>query len=109
MALLEVVDSTRDGFDAAGGDAADTNGDRFVNTGKEALFVTNASGSPVNVTMKTVDVDGMASAGNVVSCPDSKTTVIGCFPLGDYSDEVEITYADATSLTVQVVRFRPGV
>jgi len=110
MALLDITAASRAGLDAAGGVAASAGGDRFKNTGKELLVVTNASGGPVNVTCETtVEVDGQAVADNVVACADGKSTIIGPFPLPDYSDEVGVSYADATSLTVQVIQVVPGV
>jgi hypothetical protein len=110
MALLTITAASRAGIDASAGVAASAGGDRFPNTGKELLIVTNASGSPVNVTMETtVEVDGQAVADNVVAVADGTSEIIGPFPISDYSDEVNVTYSDETSLTVQVVRVTPGV
>lgn len=109
MALLTPVTFSRAGLDASGGVAAGTSGDHFTNTGKEVLVVTNASGGSVNVTAVTsVQVDGQDVADNVVSCPNSKSTIIGPFPLSSYSADVIVQYASPTSITVQVLHLDPG-
>jgi hypothetical protein len=110
MALLDITAASRDGITASGGVAASAGGDRFTNTGKELLVVTCATGGPVNVTMETtVEVDGQAVADNVVAVADGEPMIIGPFPLSDYGTEVNVSYADATNLTVQVIKVSPGV
>lgn len=109
MSLLTVVDSSRAGIDTTNGAAAAAGGDHFANTGKEVLVVSNTSGGPVNVTAETTTtVDGQAVADNVVAVADSKPTIIGPFPLSDYSDDVKLTYGSVTNVLVKVVRVTPG-
>jgi hypothetical protein len=110
MALLDITPASRAGITASDGVAASAGGDRFTNTGRELLVVTCASGGPVNVTMETtVEVDGQAVADNVVAVDDAEPMIIGPFPISDYGTEVNVSYADATNLTVQVVQVTPGV
>jgi hypothetical protein len=110
MALLTIVPLVRTGIDAAGGAAAAAGGDRFPNTGKEFFCISNASGSPVNVTFETtVTVDDQAVADLVVAVADGKSLLIGPFPIFEFSEEVNVSYADETSLTVQAIRMTPGV
>jgi hypothetical protein len=110
MALLEVESFSREGTSASEiTTAATAGGDRFTNTGKEVLEVSNTSGGPINVTVEsTVTVDGQAVADLVVAVADSDPTTIGPFPLATYGSEVNVSYESVTSVAVRVLQLNPG-
>jgi hypothetical protein len=114
MATLTVVTSAEAGVATADTSAA-SDGDEFVNTGREVLVVVNShsSDNDINVTIAaqttsfTDPVLGtLTKANQVVAVNEGVTKVIGPFPTAAYNDsngKVQITYSAVTSLKVGVV------
>lgn len=92
--------------------AAAGGGDTFPNTGKEYLYVKNASGGSYNVTIDspaTCSFSLAASSGHdtVVAVGAAEERIIGPFPVTRFNDgsgNVSVTYSGVTSLTVAVIR-----
>lgn len=109
VALVTLVTSRAGVAVATGMVAADgTNGNKFLNSGKECLHVKNASASPITVTIATPgQVDGMdigdltisvaATTGDVLIGPFTKT-----FEAQD--SWVLATFSAVTTVTVGVIR-----
>jgi hypothetical protein len=89
--------------------AAAGGGDAFANDGQRTFFkVTNADGTPTNVTFVTQKtVETFAVGDNVVAVANATTQLIGPFPAEIYNDAnglVQVTYSKVTSLTVNPFR-----
>lgn len=85
------------------------NGNTFANDGQCFLYVKNAAGSPITVTIATPGtVDGLAIADLTVSVPATTgERMIGPFPPGIYNQSDGTVYVDwssATSVTAGVFR-----
>ena len=85
------------------------NGNQFVNDGQCFLYVKNASGSPITVTIDTPGtVDGLAIANLTVSVPATTgERMIGPFPPGIYGQadgKVYVDWSSVTSVTAGVFR-----
>jgi len=87
--------------------AAAASGDYFVNTGKSALRVKNASSAAVTVTVAAQTACPLGTLHNVaVSVAAAGDVLIGPFPPAYYNDAsgyAYITYSAVTSVTVAVV------
>lgn len=109
MATLAVANAARTGVDMAG--AAVSASDKFPNTGKEVIVVTNGGGGSINVTLVTQKtVDGNAVADPVVAVAAGVTKAIGPFQRDLYNDvdgNVNVNYSGTTSVTAKVVRVTP--
>lgn len=109
---LTPVTATRDGVDFTDlAEAAASAGNEWANTGQEFVMIANASGSPVTVTMDIKPtVDGLAVTDRTLSVADGATAIFGPFPPAIYNSNglAKITYNDATSVTVLVVKCPPG-
>ncbi len=92
-----------------------TDGNRFVNTGREFVMITNDGGvNPVVVTIQTPQtIAGLAIADPTVSVPkDGVIKIIGPFPPEVYNNpasgtdpnEVYIEYDQVTSVLISVFR-----
>ena len=109
VALVTLVTSRAGVAVATGMVAADgTNGNKFLNSGKECLHVKNASASPITVTVVTPgQVDGMDIADLTVSVPATTGDVL----IGPFTKTFEAqdnwilaTFSVVTSVTVGAIR-----
>lgn len=112
MSTLAVVPSAPTGIEvvaAAAGCAA--GGDIFPNTGRELAIFTNASGSPINVTIVTPGtLDAHAIADRVVAVGANSTKAIGPLKPGTYNNPtgyVSMTYSTNTGLSVSILQVNP--
>jgi len=109
MALLTVTQAKRAATPVALV-PADSLGDSFPNTEREALLVqhTNPLGSASAVVLDIqATLDGEVVTDKVVSILPGETHLIGPFPISIYSNaqkEVLISYASVTDLMVAAVR-----
>ena len=115
MATLTVVTSAEAGV-ATADTSATSDGDEFVNTGREVLVVVNSSSSDndinVTITAQTTSftdpvLGTLTKANQVVAVNEGVTKVIGPFPTAAYNDsngKVQITYSAVTDLKVGVVQ-----
>lgn len=93
-------------------EAANVDGEMFINTGKEMVLVRNAAGAPVNVTLVTgKTVDGLAVADRVVAVTNATTVLIGPLstdlynqPSGADKNKVYVDFASVTNIFVAVIR-----
>lgn len=116
MAVLTVTTIDRNGQNLTTLDvAAAGGGDSFANTGSEFLYLNNASGGAIVVTLDviaTVDSQRTAAVTDpTVSVPAGNAMVIGPFPTGIYNDgndRMNVTYDGVTSLTVAAFKFLAG-
>jgi|CryBogDrversion2_11_1035321.scaffolds.fasta_scaffold00026_17 hypothetical protein len=110
MAILTVNNVDRTGqIDPVGVlVSAGGSGDSFPNTGYEYVYVKNASGSSVTVTLVYQStVDGQTITNRTVSVPASAGRLIGPFPTTYYNDSnarMNLTYSSATSVSVAVFK-----
>jgi hypothetical protein len=85
-----------------------TNHNAFANDGRTFLYVTNAAGSPINVTIDTPGVvDGLAVGNLVVSVTNGQSRVIGPFPTNIYNQadgKVYVDWSSGTSITAAALR-----
>jgi hypothetical protein len=108
MATLTYVQPTITGV-APGYVAASGGGDKVAPNDRGYLFVRNASGGSITVTVATPGVDkyNQARPDIAVAVPAGADRAIGPFPadLGDTTTDglVAITYTGVTSLTVAAV------
>ncbi len=111
MATLTVASAAETGVDMTGAACAG-GGDAFANSGLEVLHITNADGSPHTATIVTqVTSDGLAVTALAVVCAAGKTTAIGPFKPGIFSDAnglVQITYSAVTSMSAKVLKVTPA-
>ena len=107
MATLSVQQSVRAGLTLARASAAG-GGDKFLNTGKEALIIKNGdSGSHTVTIVSQSTMDGLAVADRAVAVAAGAEKVIGPFQPNVYNDDdgfVQLTYDGVTSVTVAVVK-----
>lgn len=87
-------------------------GDKFTNTGHEVIHVTNGGGAPITVTLdaKATPI-GLTLTDPTVSVANGATKVIGPFNpdlFNDTDGNMNVTYSSDTSVTVIVVKARPG-
>lgn len=93
-------------------EAANVDGEMFLNTGKEFLFVRNAHSAPINVTLVTgKTVDGLAVADRVVAVTNATTQMIGPLstdlynqPSGADAGKIYVDFSVVTNLFVAVFR-----
>jgi len=106
MADLTLETITRAGLTPAL-PAADVGGDSFVNTGKEFLYIDNASGGVLTVTLDIQQtVDSQAVIDRTVTIPDGAFKLIGPFPTNIYNDaakKVNVTYSTVVGVKVSVI------
>ncbi|GIW81490.1 MAG: hypothetical protein KatS3mg105_3297 [Gemmatales bacterium] len=106
MALLTAKVASRSGVDLSPV-AANAGGDEFVNNGRELLYIKNASGSSITLTVQTpVTVDGLAVSDRQITVGAGEEKIIGPFPKGTYNDgngHVQLSYSAVTSVTVSVI------
>lgn len=110
MATLTVNTIDRTGANLTDLDtAAAGGGDDWANTGIEFLYLNNASGGAIVVTLDIeATVDGQAVTDPTVSVPAGEAMIIGPFPTSIYNDgndKVSVTYDGVTSLTVGVFSY----
>ena len=111
MAALTVASISRSGVTITAV-AANAGGDTFANTGKEVLFIKNASGSPITVSFAfgvSADamVDGISPPARTCVVAAGAQTLAGPFPPNKYNDvngNVAVTYSGVTTLTVQPIQ-----
>ncbi|TVQ64484.1 MAG: hypothetical protein EA379_01315 [Phycisphaerales bacterium] len=108
MALLSVLQAVREESEIEFV-AADAGGDEFVNTGREAVIITNNDSTPKTLTIVTQQtVDGEAVDDKEVVVPPGETHLVGPFPTGIYNrpadSRVELEYSAVTDVTVAIVR-----
>lgn len=85
-------------------------GDTWTNTGSEFLYINNASGGSITVTVTIpLLVDGVAiSTGKQFTVGATTIKLIGPFPTSTYTDtngNATVTYSAVTSVTVAAIRF----
>lgn len=93
-------------------EAANVDGEMFVNTGKEFLQVINGAGAPINVTLVTgKSVDGLAVADRVVAVTNGQSRLIGPLSTDLYNQpgptdagKVYVDFSSVTTITVAVYR-----
>jgi hypothetical protein len=82
-------------------------GDKFTNTGREFLYVTNL-GSTITLTVKFQrTVDGQVVADREISVTGTANFMIGPFDPKDYNDpngDVVLSYSGVASVTVAVYK-----
>lgn len=89
-------------------EAANVDGNMFLNNGKILLWLENGSGSPITVTLVTPrTVSGLAVADQTVSVPATDERWAGPFDTGTYNQasgadvgKLYIDYSDVTTLNV---------
>ncbi len=112
-ATLTITTMSRAGVDATSAAvAASGGGDKFLNDGASFLYVNNAGGSSITVTLTWGvggAVDGSTPTAKTVSVTNGHAVLIGPFPTQFYSDSngyMNWTYSATTSVTVAVIK--PG-
>ncbi len=109
MATLAVVEPVLEGvvFTPV---AAAAGGDQFLNDGDTLLYVLNASGAPITVTIAAQYVDGNVPLTDVASAVAAGgARIFGPFPPRYFNNSlglVSITYSGVTTLTVKPFRQR---
>ena len=115
MATLTVATAAEAGVATADASAT-SDGDEFVNTGREVLIAVNSHGSDndINITITAQNTSfedpvlgTLTKANQVVACNEGVTKIIGPFPTAAFNDangKVQITYSAVTSLKVGVVQ-----
>lgn len=87
--------TTDNAVSAAGG------GDTFTNNGATLLYIRNAGGSGITLTMAiTATYDGQASTNKTATVDAGETLILGPFDVGVYGSTVTLTYSAVTSVTV---------
>lgn len=88
--------------------AATETGDTFVNTGKEAIYLINASASPVTVSVETTaTIDGVAAGAKEIVVPAGTTHLLGPWPKALYNDGdnlVSITYSAHEDVSLAILK-----
>lgn len=85
-------------------------GDTWANaTGREVLYINNASGSSITATVAIpFQVDGVSiSTGKQFTIPAGQTKLLGPFPPGIYTDVngfATVTYSAVTTVSVAVIQ-----
>ncbi len=100
--------------------AANVDGSKFSNTGREFLVVANASVAPITVTVEfnpanraALEPSGLTVPDRIVSVPAGATRELGPFPPSQFSDNsnfAHVDFSDVTTVTVAAKRFanNPG-
>lgn len=92
--------------------AADNAGDKWANSGREYIEVTNGSGGAVTLTFPIqARIDGQAPSSLTVSVPAGDVLAIGPFPANWYNDTLgnaNVTYSSVTSVKIAVVQMIPA-
>ncbi len=86
--------------------AAAAGGDRFLNTGNEQLYVKNAGGGSINVTVDAQSDGGVAYTDPVIAVAAGAEKLIGRFDprkFNDSSGYVNLSYSGVSSVTVAVI------
>jgi hypothetical protein len=97
-----------------------TDGDAFPNSGSTFLFVNNASGSAINVTLdayptgnSTVPPDGLTITDRVVAVPAGQSRYIGPFPPSIYTratdGKARAVCSATTSVSIAAVTMVPNL
>lgn len=86
-----------------------TVGDTFENTGRETVFVRNASGAPITVTpdvIRTTDADGATVADPVYTVADGETWAFDWDPVthNNGSNLTKYTCSAVTNVTSWITR-----
>lgn len=105
MATLASVAPTLAGANL-GAAAAAGGGDRFLNTGNEQLYIKNAGGGSINVTIDAQTDGGVSYTDPVVAIAAGAEKLIGRFDprkFNDSSGYVNISYSGVSSVTVAVI------
>lgn len=110
MATLTKTALTRAGVDASTtGAAADGDGDKWANTGREIILVSNGSIASITVTLLYGvggTIDGQTLTDKTVDIAAGKTKAIGPFPQALYNDATgyaKLSYSDVTTLKILVL------
>ena len=112
--VITATPITRAGVALSGSAATVTDGDAFVNTGKEIVVVNNGSGAPITVTLKfgtNGKVDGQAATERTVTVAAGAVKAIGPFPTAAYNDansRVTVVCSAVTTVTVQALQLTPA-
>lgn len=100
------------GGTALADEAANVDGEMFLNTGFEFLLVRNAHSASINVTLVTQqEVGGLAVADRVVAVVNATTKLIGPFPAALYNvasgadaNKMYVDFSVITNIFVAAVR-----
>ena len=89
-------------------EAANVDGNYYLNGSLRAFRISNASGGAITVTVDIpIVLDGVAAADKTYSIPnDSNVHELAPFPASVYGGTVNITYSGVTSLTVAATYYR---
>jgi hypothetical protein len=106
MATLTVVTPNSGG--ALATPAAVSASDKFANSGRCLLLVTNGSGAPINVTIDSqLVVDGNAVPDKVIAVAAGATRAIGPLDPSIYNDgngDVSVAFSAQASVTATVLQ-----
>ncbi len=94
------------GTDGALAAATVTDGEKFLNTGKEVFMIINGSASQITVTIPIpLTVDGVAVASRTVTIAAHTAKLIGPFPpsYNDGSGYVSAVCSAVTTVTIAVI------
>jgi hypothetical protein len=106
MAVLSVKKAVLSGV-SLGAVAAAGGGDSFANDGRTVLYIKNAAGSPMTLTIDAQSVDGVPLVDPTVVVGAGAEKIVGPFLprfFNDANGRVKLTYSSATSVTVSPVR-----
>ncbi|MGB8218649.1 MAG: hypothetical protein WCE94_15230 [Candidatus Methanoperedens sp.] len=89
--------------------AANADGSKFLNTGREVIHVKNTDASPVNVTLtQQHDCEWGVLHVDVIAVPETIGDLhIGPFPVAEFNDAngyMHVTFDSVTALTIAVVQ-----
>lgn len=86
--------------------------EKWLNTGREYVEVTNGSGSAITLTFTIQSkIDGQSVANLTVSVPAGDVVSVGPFPTAWYNDaqgNCNMSYSATSSVKVLVVQMIPG-
>jgi hypothetical protein len=115
---LTVADIAITGLNPAGTLPTVTDGDKFINTGKEFLQVVNDSGGSINVTISSYPTNpqstppsGLTVGDQVVAVPAGQSKLIGPFPPSIYSDTsnyAHVVCSAVTDILIKALRLTPN-
>lgn len=106
MATLTVIVPTYSGVNL-GPVAAAGGGDKFVNTGNELIYIKNASGVSINLTLDAQAVAGLPITDPVIAVAAGAEKIVGPFDpryFTDASGFLNLSYSAVTSVTIAVIQ-----
>lgn len=110
LTALTVTTSAKTGVVQPAMTAVDaSNGNSFVNTGRETVEINNGGGAPITVTfVTTLTYQGFPIGDQTVSVTNGTVKICGPFDTALFNDQssgvVEIQYSSGTSVTARVTK-----